>query len=159
MEVVINDLEDLKKYIKVRKDKKEIYLKFDEVVFNCCLPSKSDFNYFQEVNVKHYTINLKTNNITFNYYAECDNIYAKNVTSSDTLICKLLNVIGKTTGGYISADIFIGIEAKINTLIVNKICCKQIKVAFLSIAKEDGRNEDYHYLEASSVNNIGGKYV
>ena len=53
------------------------------------------------------------------------------------------------------ADIFIGIDVEVNTMIVKKICCKNIKAAFLSIAKENGSNEDYHYLEASSVKNIG----
>ena len=155
MEVVINDLKDLKQHIKVKKNKGEILLKFDEVVFNCVLPSKSDFDYFQGKDILNYTINLKANNITFNYYAECDNIYAKNVESKDTLICKLLNVIGKTIGGYIGVDIFVGIDVVVNTFIVKKICCKYIKAAFLSIAKENGRNEDYFYLEATSIDNMG----
>ena len=155
MEVVINDLEDLKRYMRVYKDKKEISLKFDEVVFNCALPNKNHFNYFQGDNILHYTINLKANKITFNYYAELDNVYAKQVVANDVLICKLLNVIGKTISGYIGADVFIGIDVEVNTMIVKKICCKNIKAAFLSIAKENGSNEDYHYLEASSVKNIG----
>ena len=68
MEVVINDLEELKKYMRVYKDKKEIILKFDEVVFNCAVPNKDHFNYFQGDNILHYTINLKANKITFNYF-------------------------------------------------------------------------------------------
>ena len=155
MEVVINDLEELKKYMRVYKDKKEIIFKFDEVVFNCALPNKNHFNYFQESDILHYTINLKANKITFNYYAELDNVYAKQVVANDVLICKLLNVIGKTISGYICADIFIGIDVEVNTMIVKKICCKNIKAAFLSIAKENGSNDDYHYIQASSVKNIG----
>ena len=44
MEVVINDLEELKKYMRVYKDKKEIIFKFDEVVFNCEKKKKNHFH-------------------------------------------------------------------------------------------------------------------
>jgi energy-converting hydrogenase Eha subunit B len=149
MEVVINDLSDLKKHMKVRKEKEEIYLKFDEVIFNCALPNKCDM-YFLDENTKSYTLNLKANKITFNYYAECDNIYASSVISYDTLICKeLLNVIGNIEGGYIASDVFIGTNIKANTFVVKKICCSYIESAYLCIDKKD-----YFYIKASSINNI-----
>lgn len=155
MEVIINDLLDLKKYMKVNIDQKEIIFRFDEdVVFNCSLPSKNYFNYFIEDNIKDYTINLEGRCITFNYYVEIDNIYANRLVSRDTLICKFLNVIGDTQGGYISTDMFIGHKIEANTFAVRKICAKQIKIAFLSIIKEDQRSNDYYYIKASGINNI-----
>lgn len=150
MEVVIDNLEDLKKYIKVKKDKKEIFIKFEDVVFNCALPNKETFHYFQEGSVQDYTITIKARNITFMHSAECDNIYANNVTSKETIICKLLNVIGDTYGAYIETDVFIGYNVEVNSFITKKICCNKIKSAYLSID-----NEDYFYLKASSINNIG----
>lgn len=150
MEAVINDLVNLKKYMTVNKEKKEITFKFDDVIFNCSLPSKMNFNYFQDDNIKDYTINIKAKNINFNYYAECDNIYANNVVSEDSIVCKLLNVIGDTRGGYISADVFMGINIEANTFAVKRICCKKIKAGYLVI-----NDENYFYIKADSVNNIG----
>jgi len=150
MEVIINDLIDLKPFLKVRKRKKEIILKFEDVVFNCALPSKNKFNYFQDYNISNYTISIIAKRITFNYYAECDNIYANEVVSEDSLICKILNVIGRAKGKCISTNIFVGIYVETNTLIVNKIVCHSVKALLLTID-----NRDYSYLVASSVNNIG----
>ena len=137
MEIIINELEDLKKYIKVKKDKKEIFLEFDDVVFNCSLPNKEIFHYFQEGRINDYNITIKARNITFNYGAECDNIYANNVKSKEILICKLLNAIGDTYGAYIETEVFVGINVDANALIVKKIHCKKTKVAFLSIGHEE----------------------
>jgi len=150
MEVVINDLEDLKRYMRVYKDKKEIHIKFDEVIFDCALPGKHYFSYFLDEDIKGYTVNLKANKITFNYYAECDNVYANEVVSRESLVCKLLNVIGSTTGGYISTHVFIGIDVEANTFAVKKICCKKIKVGSLFIG-----DDNYFYVKADSINNIG----
>ena len=153
METIINDLDDLRKYIKVSKETRTITLKFEDVVFNCALPSKNNFNYFQDEDIGDYTLILRANNIIFKYYVEWDNIYAKNVESEDTIICRVLNVIGKTIGGYIAADMLVGVTITANTLVVKKICCRQLKSAYLSINKKE-----YNYIQASSINNIGVRY-
>ena len=149
MEVIINDLEDLKKYIKVSKTKKEIFLKFDDVTFNCSLPRKGTFNYFLEGSISDYTVTIKGNKIVFNYYAECDNVYANNVTVKDVLKCKLLNVIGQTSGGFVSTKIFIGQDVDVDRLVVKKIVCSQISATLLTIDEDE-----YPYIVASSINNV-----
>jgi len=152
MEVVINDIKEIKKYTKVSHAKKEIRITFDNVIFNCVLPSKICFDYFQEESVYNYEVVLKANKVVFNYSAECDQIYAMDLISKDILICNMLNVIGDVDGDYIKTNICVANNISALILQVNKIICNHLQARTLQI-----KSKEYLFITADSINNIGGR--
>ena len=150
MGVVINDLADLKNFIKLKHSKKKIEMKFDDVVFNCVLPHKRHFNYFCEQDIQDYDVSIIAKSVTFNYPAEIDNLHVSQVVANDSLICELINVIGDVRGAYIATNSFIGIDITAGTFVVKNLVCRHIKVKLLVL-----NNEDYPYLKADAINNIG----
>ncbi len=59
MEVIINDIEEIKKYLTIDKSGRRIYIVAENITFNCAVPGNWHFNYtFSEGTSTDYNVEI-----------------------------------------------------------------------------------------------------
>ena len=149
MEVIINDIEDLKEYLHIDEYGKRIYFVFDTVTFNCAVPGNWHFDYtFSNGTSTDYYVEILAKNITFNYFANFDYILAKFIRCTE-LSCNQLHVDNSICGDKITAYMLFGNKIKSNYLSVVYIDCREVD------AKDTYINyKHYHRLKANNIRTL-----
>ena len=152
MGVVINDIEEIKKYLTIDKSGRRIYIVAEDITFNCAVPGNWHFDYtFSEGTSTDYNVEILAKKITFNYFADTNYIMADEIVCKE-LSCNELHVDKSICGELIRAYILIANKVKADSLSVVHMDCAEVDVedCYINYTR-------YYKLKATNIRTIDGE--
>lgn len=152
MNLLINDIEELKEYINIDEKGRCIYIVAEDITFNCAVPGNWHFDYtFSGGNSVGYTIKILAKKITFNYFANTDYIMADEIICKE-LSCNELHVDKLIQGELIRSYILYANKVKADYLSVVHMDCAEVDVEDCQI-----NYTRYYKLRATNIRTIEGE--
>ena len=149
MGIVINDIEEIKKYLTIDKSGRRIYIVAEDITFNCAVPGNWHFDYtFSEGTSTDYNVEILAKKITFNYFADTNYIMADEIVCKE-LSCNELHVDKSICGELIRAYILNANKVKADSLSVVHMECAELDVEDCNI-----NYTRYYKLKATNIRTI-----
>lgn len=147
--VVINDIEEIKKYLTIDKSGRRIYIVAENITFNCAVPGNWHFDYtFSEGTSTDYNVEILAKKITFNYFADTNYIMADEIVCKE-LSCNELHVDKCICGKLIRAYILNANKVKADSLSAVHMECAELDVedCYINYTR-------YYKLKATNIRTI-----